>query len=117
MPSFKRAIATHAKLSSSWEEFAVLVEADGHDAVGRPERLLDAVAVVAVDVDVQDARDRAEHFKDAKDDVVDIAEAGCLTLLRVVQSTRPVDRDVGLARSQATRPRCIVSGRADSMTD
>ena len=38
------------------EEVAVAVQGDGHDAVGEVEGLLHAVAVVDVDVDVQDAR-------------------------------------------------------------
>ena len=38
-------------VARAWkEEVAELVEGDGHDAVGRVEGLLDAVAVVDVDV-------------------------------------------------------------------
>lgn len=40
----------------------VFVEGDAHDPVGAPERLLDSVAVVHVDVDVQHARVVAEEL-------------------------------------------------------
>lgn len=53
----------HLQLASSREERRtatrqqpVLVEGDGHHAVAIRERLLHAVAVVQVDVDVEDAR-------------------------------------------------------------
>ena len=85
------------------EELAVLVEGVGHDAVGRPERLLDAVAVVAVDIDVEHAGDGAEELEDAEDDVVDVAEAGSLALLGVVQAPGPVDGDVGVAFHETLR--------------
>lgn len=52
----------------------VFVEGDGEDAVGGPEGLFHAVAVVDVDVDVHDARVQAEELQDAEDDVVDVAE-------------------------------------------
>ncbi|KAJ6264428.1 Chromatin modification-related protein png1 [Drechslerella dactyloides] len=75
----------------------VLVEGEGHDAVGGPEGLFDAVAVVDVDVDVEDARVVAEQLEDGQDDVIDVAEAGRLRFLSVVQAAAPVDGDVGLA--------------------
>ena len=73
--------------------FVVFVEREGHDAVGGPEGLLDAVAVVDVDVDVEDARVVAEELQDGEYDVVDVAEAGCFGLFGVVQAAGPVDRD------------------------
>lgn len=76
--------------------FVVFVEGEGHDAVGGPEGLLDAVAVVDVDVDVEDARVVAEELQDGEDDVVDVAEAGCFGLFGVVQAAGPVDRDARL---------------------
>lgn len=51
------------------EELAVLVERAGHHPVGRVEGLLDAVAVVDVDVDVQDAGVVPQQLEDAEDDV------------------------------------------------
>ena len=77
------------------EVFAELVEADGHDAVGGVEGLLDAVAVVDVDVDVEDALVLLEELEDGQDAVVDVAKAGGLGLLGVMESAGPVDDDVG----------------------
>ncbi len=77
--------------------FVVFVEGDTHDAVGRPEGLLDAVAVVDVDVDVQDARVVAEELEDGEDDVVDVAETRGFAFLGVVEAAGPVDGDVRLA--------------------
>jgi hypothetical protein len=45
------------------------VEGDGHDAVGGVECLFNAITVVDVNVDVEDARVEAEEFEDAKNDV------------------------------------------------
>ena len=79
---------------------AVFVEGEGHDAVGGPESLLDAVAVVHVDVDVQHARVVAEELQDGEHDVVDVAEAGGFGLLGMVQAAGPVDGDEGLVVGQ-----------------
>ena len=78
------------------EVLAELVEGDGHHAVGGVEGLLDAVAVVDVDVDVQHALVVLEQLEDGEHDVVGIAEARRLALLGVVEPARPVDRDVGV---------------------
>ena len=58
-----------AELASARKVFAVLVERDSHDAVGGVEGFLDAVAVVNVDVDVENAWVEAEEFQNAKHDV------------------------------------------------
>ena len=71
---------------------------ESHDAVGAVEGLLDAVAVVHVDVDVQDARVDLEQLEDGQHDVVDVAEAGRLRLLGVVQPPGPVDGHVSSRR-------------------
>ena len=42
-----------------------------------------------------------EQLEDGEHDVVDVAEAGCLSLLCVVQPARPVQHDVGAARGEA----------------
>jgi hypothetical protein len=42
-------------LAGTGEELAVFVKGSGHDAVGGVECLFDAVSVVHVDVDVEDA--------------------------------------------------------------
>ncbi len=81
----------------------VFVEGEGHDAVGGPEGLLDAVAVVDVDVDVEDAGVVAEELEDAEHDVVDVAEARGLGFLGVVQAAGPVDGDFGLVVAELAR--------------
>ena len=93
------------------------MERAGHHAVGRVEGFLDAVAVVDVDVDVEDSRVESaawvkfsyglegggretgpKELQDGENDVVDVAEPARLTLLGVVQTSSPVDGDVSLAR-------------------
>lgn len=83
--------------------FVVFVEGEGHDAVGGPEGLLDAVAVVDVDVDVEDARVVAQELEDGEHDVVDVAEARGFGFLGVVEPTGPVDRDAGLVVDEFAR--------------
>lgn len=85
------------------EPVTVLVERNGHDAVGQIERLLDSVTVVHVDVDVQHARVVLEQLQYGDDDVVDVAEAGRLELLGVVQPAGPVDGDVAAVLVQLHR--------------
>ena len=66
------------------EVFAKLVEGACHDTIGGVEGLFDAVAMVAIDVDVEYAGDGAEHLEDGQDNVVDIAESGRFALLCVM---------------------------------
>jgi hypothetical protein len=87
------------------------VEGGAHDAVGSVECLLDAVAVVDVDVDVEHARVRAEELEDRQDDVVDVAEARGLALFRVVQPAGPVYCYVGSAAVYPLRSRDGAPGR------
>ncbi|CAD6888718.1 unnamed protein product, partial [Tilletia caries] len=56
--------------------------------------LLDPVAVVDVDVYVEDAGVDAEELEDAEDDVIDVAETRGLALLGVMESAGPIDADV-----------------------
>ena len=83
-----------AQVAGAREVLAVLVERDGHDAIGGVEGLLDAVAVVHVDVDVEHALVVLEQLENGEHDVVDVAEAGRLALLGVMQTAAPVDGDV-----------------------
>mmetsp|Transcript_30119 Transcript_30119/g.94488 ORF Transcript_30119/g.94488 Transcript_30119/m.94488 type:complete len:358 (+) Transcript_30119:185-1258(+) len=84
---------------------AKLVKGDGQHAVRRVKGLLDAVAVVDVDVNVQHSHVHLEQLEDRQHDVVDVAEAGRLALLRVVQPPRPVENDIRAALVNARRAR------------
>ncbi|KAJ8576738.1 hypothetical protein ON010_g2470 [Phytophthora cinnamomi] len=82
------------EVARSGEELAVLVERARHDTVRRVEGLLHTVAVVDVNIDVQDALVSLEQLQDAEHAVVHVAEAGGLRALAVVQATGVVDDDV-----------------------
>ena len=70
------------------------MEGDCHDSVCREECLFDTIAVMAVNIDVEDSLVCLEQLKDAKDAVIDIAEAASFKLLGMVKSTRPIDSNV-----------------------
>jgi len=99
---FSGAAADVVEVTSTGEEviLVVLVEGKGHDAVGGEEGLLDAVAVVHVDVDVEHARVVAQELQDREHDVVDVAEPARFRFLCVVQPTAPVYCDVALPGKQ-----------------
>ncbi len=63
---FAVADADVAQLARAGEVLAVFMEGAGHDPVGGIEGFLDAVAVVDVDVDVQDALLEAEELDDTE---------------------------------------------------
>lgn len=65
------------------------MEGHGHDAVRQVEGFLHAVAVVNVDVDVENPRVVLEQLQDADDDVVDVAEARRLETEKSVLPTKP----------------------------
>ena len=54
--------------------------------------------MVTVDVDVQDTRIGAQEFNNAEDDIVDVAEPRSFSLFGVVQSSCPVNGNVGCSR-------------------
>lgn len=62
------------------------MERKAHHSVGEIERLLDAISVVDVDVDVEHTRVHFEELLDGEDDVVDVAEAGGGVAMRVMQT-------------------------------
>ncbi len=82
----------------------LLVKGDGHDSIREIEGLLDAIPMVDVNVDVQHSRMHLEQLQDANDNVIDVAEAGGLKLLGVVQSPTPVDGNVALVVVQFGGP-------------
>jgi hypothetical protein len=126
------AYSAYLDVTSAGKVFAKLVEGERHDTICAVKGLLDAVAVVNVDINVQHAlvssvkgggeygsqggggaafwglsgetepgtenvvEHALEQLKDGQDNVVDVAKAGRLALLGVVQATGPVDADVGL---------------------
>jgi len=73
-------------VSGTGEEvvFVVFVEGQGHHAVGAEEGLFHPVAMVHVYVDIEDAGVVPEELEDCEDNVVNVAEPGCLAFLRVV---------------------------------
>ena len=58
-----------AQLTSTWEVLAVFVEGDGHDTVGCVEGLLNAISVVDINVDVQNALLESEELNDGKNNI------------------------------------------------
>jgi hypothetical protein len=77
------------------------VETHRHHAVGEVERLLDAVAVVDVYVDVHNARVVLQELENRQHEVVDVTETGGFAFLRVMQPAGPVHGDVAEAVVQA----------------
>jgi|MDSY01.1.fsa_nt_gb hypothetical protein len=70
-------------------KFHPFTSPDGHDAVGEVESFLNTVTMVNIDVDVEHACMVLEQFQDRHHDIVHVAKARRLTLLCVVQTTRP----------------------------
>lgn len=58
-----------AQLASSGEVLSILVEGAGHNSVGCVEGLFNAITVVNVDVDVQDALLVSQELENCEDDV------------------------------------------------
>ena len=58
-----------AELAGTGEVLAVLVEGDGHDTVGRVEGLLDTIAMMDINVNVEDALLVAQEFENGENDV------------------------------------------------
>ena len=103
-----------AKLARTRKVFAILVEGNRHDAVSGVEGFFDAVAVVDINVDIEDALLVAEQFDDTKYNVcknlasvsdhylqrtgpeptVHITETTSFTLLGVMETTSPIYRDI-----------------------
>mmetsp|Transcript_6128 Transcript_6128/g.20644 ORF Transcript_6128/g.20644 Transcript_6128/m.20644 type:complete len:351 (+) Transcript_6128:838-1890(+) len=76
--------------------FAEFVERDGHHPVRGVERLLDAVTVVDIDVDVQDAMMVLQKLEDSEHNVVHVAKPRRFVLFAVVQTASPVDHYLAL---------------------
>ena len=97
---------TDPDLSRSREIFSIFMETDGHHTICRVESLFHTVSMVAIDVDVQHARECAQKLENGKYDIVNVAETGCFAFFGVVQATSPVDGDVGRAGGDVLRSVC-----------
>lgn len=51
--------------------------------------------MVAVDVDIQNTRERPQQLEDAEHDIIDVAETRRFRFLCMVKPTSPVDSNVG----------------------
>ena len=58
--------------------------------------MLDAIAVVHVNVDVENARVMEEQLKYCKNDIINIAKPRSFRLLGMMQAAGPVDGDIRL---------------------
>lgn len=80
----------------------VFMEGECHDAVCGPESLLDTIAVMDVNINVEYAWMVKEELEYGKNDVIDVAKARCSSLLSVMQSAGPVNCNVGLMVGELT---------------
>lgn len=73
-----------AQTSCPREELSILVERARHDSIRRVEGFLDSVSVMHVDVNVKDPRMITQELEDSENDIVNVAEPGCLAFLGVM---------------------------------
>jgi hypothetical protein len=71
------------------------------DTVSSVECFFNTVAMMTIDVNVEDARVDAKELKDGENDVVDVAEAGRFALFGVMKATCPVYGNVTRARKKS----------------
>lgn len=76
--------------------FVILVERKCHDAVRGPKSLLNAIAVMNVNVNVEYAGMVKEELQYCKYDIIDVAESRCFDFFRMVQPTGPIYCNIGL---------------------
>ena len=96
------------EVSCAGEILPVLVEADRHHSVRGVERLLHSISVVDVDINVENPLVVFQQLQDGQDNVVDVAEAGSLALLGVMQTSGPIDGDVGSLERRSMKRRFVV---------
>jgi len=87
------------------EALPVLVQGERHHAVTVVERLLDAVPVVHVNVNVEDAGVLLQKLQDGEDNVVDETKARGLASLCVMEAAGPVDGALCLPAVEFDGPR------------
>ena len=61
--------ANVAEFTGSREELAIFVKGNGHDTVGSVESFLDAITMVNIDINVENALIIAKEFQDSKYDI------------------------------------------------
>lgn len=76
------------------------METYGHNTIGVIERLLNAIAMMHVDIEVEYPAVVLEKLQYTDNDVIDVAETACFGLFRVVKTARPVYGDVRLPWNQ-----------------
>jgi hypothetical protein len=70
------------------------VEAHSHNSIGCIESFFNSIAVVHINVDIQNPLVILEQFKDGEYDIIHIAEPTGTLLLRMMKSSRPIDANV-----------------------
>ena len=93
------------------ESLAEPMEADSHDTVSRIKGFLNAITMMHINVDVEDAVVVLEQLKYGDNDVVHKAEAASLFFFGVMQAACPVDAHVGHAVIQHDRSIKTASSR------
>lgn len=87
------------------------MEGNSEDAISCQEGLLNTIAMMTIDVDIEYTLVCLEKLKNTKDAIIDIAKAACLKLFCVVKSSSPIHSDVRLTLCELSagkeRPSCV----------
>lgn len=86
LPDLRKGMECHSllfayavQISSPWEEvIPILVKGNSHDSVAGQERLLNAIAMVDVNVNIQHPVMVLEQLQNRQNYVIHVAEAGSL---------------------------------------
>lgn len=79
------------------------MEGHSHYSVGQEERLLDAITMVHIDIEVENPRMEPKQLQDGEHNIIGVAEPTGLALLGVVQPPTPVNADIGIAGQEHMR--------------
>lgn len=71
------------------EKVAILVEGDRHDSVGRVERFLYAIAMMYIDINVENPRMMPQQFQNGQDNIIYITKTTRFKFLCMMQTSRP----------------------------
>ena len=82
------------------EEIAVLVKGDGHHAICQIERLLYAISMVNININVEDSWMVLQELQYRYDDVVHVAESRGFKLLGMMETTRPINSHITALRGR-----------------